>query len=99
MATFTAYSHEFVKELTDAGMPEKQAEVVVRQQAEIIDHNLATKNDLKLLRNDLELLRNDLKKDMALLKKDLIIKLGCIIVGGWVATIGIILGFLPMMLR
>ncbi len=80
MNTSIAYSHEFVKELTAAGMPETQAEIIARQQYEIIDHNLATKQDLELL------------------KKDLIIKLGSLTVGGLVATIGIILGFMSMML-
>ena len=39
-------THAAVKELIDSGMPEKQAESVVRIQARLLDQNLATKADL-----------------------------------------------------
>ena len=42
-------THAFVKELTDAGMPEPQAEVLARTHARLIDEKLATKQDLKAL--------------------------------------------------
>ena len=42
-------THAFVKELTDAGMPEPQAEVLARTHAKLIDEKLATKQDLKEL--------------------------------------------------
>ncbi len=42
-------THAFVKELTQAGMPETQAEVLARSQATLIDEKLATKQDLKEL--------------------------------------------------
>ena len=42
-------THAFVKELTDAGMPEPQAEVLARTHAKLIDEKLATKQDLKAL--------------------------------------------------
>ena len=38
-----------MKELTDAGMPEPQAEVLPRTHATLIDEKLATKLDLKEL--------------------------------------------------
>ena len=41
--------HAFVKELTDAGMPEPQAEALARTHAKLIDEKLATKQDLKAL--------------------------------------------------
>ena len=47
MATLTFDTHAFVKELTQAGMPEEQAEVLARSQAALIDEKLATKRDLK----------------------------------------------------
>ena len=49
MATLTFDTHAFVKELTQAGMPEEQAEVLARSQAALIDEKLATKRDLKEL--------------------------------------------------
>ena len=42
-------THAFVKELTDAGMPGPQAEVLARTHAKLIDEKLATKQDLKEL--------------------------------------------------
>ena len=42
-------THAFVKELTHAGMPEPQAEVLARTHAKLIDEKLATKQDLKAL--------------------------------------------------
>ena len=49
MAAIMFDTHAFVKELTEAGMPEAQAEVLARSQAVLIDEKLATKEDLKKL--------------------------------------------------
>ena len=49
MGTIVFDTHAFVKELTEAGMPEAQAEVLARSQANLIDEKLATKEDLKAL--------------------------------------------------
>ena len=49
MGTVTFDTHAFVKELTGAGMPEEQEEVLARSQAALIDEKLATKQDLKEL--------------------------------------------------
>ena len=42
-------THAFVKRLTQAGMPEAQAEVLADSQTKLIDEKLATKQDLKKL--------------------------------------------------
>ena len=61
-------THAFVKELTEAGMPETQAEVLARNQAALIDEKLATKEDIKRLelatKRDLEKLETCFKRDM-----------------------------------
>ena len=49
MSTLVFDTLAFVKELTQAGMLEKQAEVLARSQAMLIDEKLATKQDLKEL--------------------------------------------------
>lgn len=49
MATLIFDTHAFVKQLTEAGMPESQAEVLARTQAALIDERLATKDDLQAL--------------------------------------------------
>ena len=73
MSTVTFDTRAFVKDLTRAGMPEEQAEVLARSQAALIDDNLATKQDLK----EMELAaRQDLKE----LELRLTIRLGSMIV-------------------
>ena len=49
MASIAFDTHAFVKELTEAGMPEAQAEILARSQAKLINEELATKRDLKEL--------------------------------------------------
>jgi hypothetical protein len=46
-------THAFIKRLTNAGMPESQAEVLAAEQARLIESQLATKVDLELLKNEL----------------------------------------------
>ena len=66
MSTLLFDTHAFVKELTEVGMPEAQAEVLARSQATLINEKLATKRDLK----ELELR----------LKHDLTLRLGSMMV-------------------
>ena len=73
MTTIVFDTHAFVKELADAGMPEKQAEVLARSQATLIDEKLATKQDLKEL-------EGCLRRDMKELELRLTIRLGSMIV-------------------
>ena len=73
MATLAFDTHTFVKELTQAGMPEAQAEVLARSQATLIDEKLATKQDLKELEARL---RHDMKE----LELRLTIRLGSMMV-------------------
>ncbi|MCX8085318.1 MAG: CCDC90 family protein [Rhodocyclaceae bacterium] len=49
MATITFDTHKFVKQLTEAGMPLRQAEILAEEQARLIDDRLATKDDLERL--------------------------------------------------
>ena len=49
MSTVVFDTHAFVKQMTQVGMPEEQAEVLANSQATLIDEKLATKRDLKEL--------------------------------------------------
>ena len=88
MATLAFDTHTFVKELTQAGMPEAQAEVLARSQATLIDEKLATKQDLKELEarltRDIKELEDRLARDMRelelRLKHDLTLRLGSMMV-------------------
>ena len=73
MSTLAFDTHAFVKDLTRAGMPEEQAEVLARSQATLIDEKLATKQDLKEL-------GTRLCRDMKELELRLTLRLGSMMV-------------------
>ena len=77
MASIAFDTHAFVKELTAAGMPEAQAEVLASSQAKLIDEKLATKQGLKKLE---ERLRRNMVELELRLKHDLTVRLGSMMV-------------------
>lgn len=76
MSSLIFDTHNFVKKLTTAGMPEAQAEILASEQANLIDNRLATKQDIALLKEDIASLENniEMKIDMKIesAKSDLI---------------------------
>ena len=46
-------THRFVKRLTETGFTEAQAEVLADEQVNLLNSNLATKQDLEALKADL----------------------------------------------
>ena len=97
MATLTFDTHAFVKELTQAGMPEEQAEVLARSQAMLIDEKLATKQDLKelelRLKRDMKELEMRLKRDIQELKHDMTVRLGSMMV----VAIGVVVALVKLL--
>jgi hypothetical protein len=71
MASAIFDTHAFIKRLTAAGMPERQAEVLAEEHARMLGEQLATKHDVALLRADMERLKDQLT-----------IRLGAMIAGG-----------------
>ena len=65
-------THAAVHELVSAGMPERQAETVVRQQARLLEQNLATKADIPTTKIDIDALRQGIRADFKAFKVDLI---------------------------
>lgn len=53
MSSLTFDTHQFVKNLSAAGMPIEQAEVLAEAQKKLIDEQLTTKLDLKLLKQEM----------------------------------------------
>ena len=49
MSTLIFDTHDFIKKLTTAGMPEAQAEVLAAAQASLLEEHIATKTDLREL--------------------------------------------------
>ena len=76
-------THAAVHELVSAGMPERQAETVVRQQARLLEQNLGpltsietlrqgTKTDIPTTKIDIDALRQGIRADFKAFKVDLI---------------------------
>lgn len=65
MATITFDTHEYVKALRNAGIPELQAEAFASVQknslAEVMDSSLATKGDIQEVRDRILLVEAELK--------------------------------------
>ncbi len=76
MSSLAFDTHAFVKNLTQAGMPEQQAEVLANQQKQLLDEQLATKQDIAELRaatkHDIAELKAEVKLDIAEASRDTI---------------------------
>jgi hypothetical protein len=88
MATAIFDTHAFVKRLTAAGMPVEQAEILADESTRLVGDQVATKQDIGLVRSDLKLLRayfDRLRSDMAAMeqriKDQLMIRLGLMMAG------------------
>jgi hypothetical protein len=76
MATTIFDTHAFIKRLTAAGLPEAQAEILADQQSRVLGDQLATKQDIALLRGDLDSLRSDMTAMEQRIKDQLTIRPG-----------------------
>ena len=83
MAKLAFDTHKYVKRLTDAGMPEKQAEVIAYEQRSLIEDQLATKQDIAEVKRDIEELRAEVKRDIKESEQRLIIRLGGMMIAGF----------------
>ena len=112
MAAIMFDTHAFVKELTEAGMPEAQAEVLARSQAELLDEKLATKEDLKkpelatkrdlkelelATRRDLKELEEKIKRDLNELELRLMYKLTLRLGSMMVVAIGVVAALVKLL--
>ena len=71
MSALAFDTHKFVKDLTKAGMSDRQAEVLANHYAGLLNDRLATKDDIKSLQKDNAALRNDMNNEIAALRKDM----------------------------
>ncbi len=73
-------THAAVRRLTEAGISESQAEAVVREQALLLEHNLATKTDIEVLRQEtkfsIETLRQETRAEIVAAKNSIIVWVG-----------------------
>ncbi len=64
MSAIAFDTHTFVKDLTQAGMPEPQAEVLANQQKQLLAEQLASKLDIQALQRDIKELESKLTRDI-----------------------------------
>lgn len=65
--TFAFDTHRFIKNLTQNGFTEQQAEALAEEQGTLLNSNLATKQDVAALQKDSAALH----KDVAVIQQDL----------------------------
>ena len=70
-------THRFVKNLTESGFTEQQAEALAKEQVQLLNSNLATKVDILAIKADIEALKADIETVKANLEAKLeAVKLG-----------------------
>lgn len=72
----------YAKKLEEVGFSREQAEMTIGILNEVVESNLATKQDLRDLRSELRQDLEGIRHDMQMLKSELIIKLGAMMVTG-----------------
>ena len=63
-------THEDIQELVKSGMPEPQAETVVRQRVRLLERNLATKADIAATNANIETLRQETNANIETLRQE-----------------------------
>ena len=81
MASAIFDTHAFIKRLIAAGMPEQQAEILAEESTRLVGEQVASKQDIALLRADLELLRADITAMEQRIKAQPTIRLGLMMAG------------------
>lgn len=64
-------THKFVKRMTKAGMAEETAEALADEQMQLIQGELATKQDLAKVQHKIEKLRADVSRDIETLRAEI----------------------------
>ncbi len=80
-------THRFVKNLTSAGMPEPQAEVLAQEQVRLIEANLATKRDVGEIKRDIA----ELRLQITSVEQRMTLRLGSLMAAG-IAILAALIG-------
>ena len=62
-------THRFVKNLTESGFTEQQAEALAKEQVQLLNSNLATKVDILAIKADIETVKAELAAKIALRRR------------------------------
>ena len=71
MSALAFDTHKFVKDLTKAGMSDRQAEVLANHDAGLLNDRLANKDDIKSLQKENAASRKDMGNEIAALRNDM----------------------------
>ncbi len=82
-------SLKYAKQLIEVGVSPEQADVQMQIMVEIIETNLATKQDIKDLAVEIGALRTDMKHGFVELEQRMVIKLGVITVSAITLAVGV----------
>ena len=63
-------THRFVKHLTENGFTEQQAEVLVDEQVQLLNSNLATQADIAAIHQEIDALRQETKANIEALRQE-----------------------------
>ena len=69
-SAFIFDTHEDIQELVKSGMPEPQAETVVRQRVRLLERNLATKADIAATNANIATLRQETNANIEILRQE-----------------------------
>ncbi len=72
MTAITFDTLAYAKRLQQAGVPAEQAEIQAEALRDVVDENLATKQDVALLQRDIKGFESTLRRDIAEMKFDAI---------------------------
>ena len=64
--------HQFVKNLTESGFTEQQAEALDKEQVQLLNSNLGTKVDILAIKADIEKVKAELEAKMEAAKVNLL---------------------------
>ena len=62
---------QYAKKLIQAGFTENQAEIQVEAMTDLLDTNVASREDIQLLKQDVKQVRQDLKQDINQVQQEL----------------------------
>ena len=86
-------THRFVKRLTETGFTEAQAEALADEQVNLLNSNLATKQDILALKKDILTLKANIERRMAEDKADLLKWM----IGALIAQGGVIVALIKLL--
>lgn len=64
-------THRFVKNLTESGFTEQQAEALAKEQVQLLNSNLATKVDIQAIQANVEAVKTELEAKIETVKAEL----------------------------